>query len=71
MPYVRVLMFVGLMMALSAVGIDLTALSVLGGAVGVGIGLGLQKLAANYVAGFVILAERSMRIGDSGAGGRV
>ena len=59
------LMFFGLMMALSAVGIDLTALSVLGGAVGVGIGLGLQKLAANYVSGFVILAERSMRIGDS------
>jgi small-conductance mechanosensitive channel len=59
------LMFIGLLMALSAVGIDLTALSVLGGAVGVGIGLGLQKLAANYVSGFVILAERSMRIGDS------
>ncbi len=59
------LMFVGLMLALSAVGIDLTALSVLGGAVGVGIGCGLQKLAANYVSGFVILAERSMRIGDN------
>ena len=58
------LMFVGLLMALSSVGIDLTALSVLGGAVGVGIGFGLQKLAANYVSGFVILAERSMRIGD-------
>lgn len=59
------LMLVGLMVALSVVGIDLTALSVLGGAVGVGIGLGLQKLAANYVSGFVILAERSMRIGDN------
>jgi small-conductance mechanosensitive channel len=59
------LMFVGLLLALSAVGIDLTALSVLGGAIGVGVGLGLQKLAANYVSGFVILAERSMRIGDS------
>ena len=58
------LMFVGVMFALSAAGIDLTALGVLGGAVGVGIGLGLQKLAANYVSGFVILAERSMRIGD-------
>ena len=58
-------MFFGLIFALSAVGIDLTALSVLGGAVGVGIGLGLQKLAANYVSGFVILAERSMRIGDN------
>jgi small-conductance mechanosensitive channel len=59
------LMFVGLILALSAAGIDLTALSVLGGAVGVGIGFGLQKLAANYVSGFVILAERSMRIGDN------
>jgi len=59
------LMFLGLLLALSAVGIDLTALSVLGGAIGVGIGFGLQKLAANYVSGFVILAERSMRIGDN------
>ncbi len=59
------LMFFGLMLALSAVGIDLTALSVLGGAIGVGVGFGLQKLAANYVSGFVILAERSMRIGDN------
>lgn len=59
------LMFLAVITALSAVGIDLTALSVLGGAVGVGIGFGLQKLAANYVSGFVILAERSMRIGDS------
>ncbi len=59
------LVFVGLIVALSAVGIDLTALSVLGGAIGVGVGLGLQKLAANYVSGFVILAERSIRIGDN------
>jgi len=58
------LMFIGLMLALSAAGIDLTALGVLGGALGVGLGFGLQKLAANYVSGFVILAERSMRIGD-------
>jgi len=58
------LMFIGVLLALSSAGIDLTALSVMGGAVGVGIGLGLQKLAANYVSGFVILTERSMRIGD-------
>jgi small-conductance mechanosensitive channel len=58
------LLLVGLLLALSAAGIPLTALSVLGGAVGVGIGFGLQKLAANYVSGFVILAERSLRIGD-------
>lgn len=59
------LMFIGLLVALTTVGIDLTALSVLGGAVGVGIGFGLQKLASNYVSGFVMLAERSVRIGDS------
>ena len=58
------LLTIGLLLAMSAVGIDLTALSVLGGALGVGIGLGLQKLAANYVSGFVILAERALRIGD-------
>ena len=59
-----VLLLVGLLMALSAMGIDLTALSVLGGAIGVGLGFGLQKIAANYVSGFVILAERSIRVGD-------
>ncbi|MEJ7139062.1 mechanosensitive ion channel family protein [Amphibiibacter pelophylacis] len=59
-----VLIFVGILLAMSAAGIPLTALSVLGGAVGVGIGLGFQKLAANYVSGFVILAEQSVRIGD-------
>ena len=60
-----VLMFIGLLLALSSVGIDLTALSVLGGAIGVGVGLGLQKLVASYVSGFVMLAERSVRIGDN------
>jgi len=58
------LLLIGLLMALSAAGIPLTALSVFGGAVGVGIGFGLQKLASNYISGFVILAERSLRIGD-------
>ncbi|MBI2768741.1 MAG: mechanosensitive ion channel [Burkholderiales bacterium] len=60
-----VLLLLGLLFALSAVGVDLTALSVLGGALGVGLGFGLQKLAANYISGFVILAERSLRIGDT------
>lgn len=59
------LLLVGLLIALSAAGIPLGALGVMGGAVGVGIGLGLQRLAANYVSGFVILAERSLRIGDT------
>jgi small-conductance mechanosensitive channel len=60
-----VLLMMGLLFALSAVGVDLTALSVLGGALGVGLGFGLQKLASNYVSGFVILSERSLRIGDT------
>ena len=60
-----VLLLVSMLFALSAIGVDLTALSVLGGAVGVGLGFGLQKLAANYVSGFVILLERSVRIGDN------
>jgi len=58
------LLLVGLLLALSAAGIPLGALSVMGGALGVGLGFGLQKLAANYVSGFVILAEQSLRIGD-------
>ena len=58
------LLFVALLLALEIVNINLTAFSVFGGALGVGIGLGLQKLAANYVSGFVVLLERSVRIGD-------
>jgi small-conductance mechanosensitive channel len=58
------LLLVGLLLAMSAAGIPLGALSVFGGAIGVGLGFGLQKLAANYVSGFVILAEQSLRIGD-------
>ena len=59
-----VLLLVAILLSLQAVGIDLTVLSVFGGALGVGIGLGLQKLASNYIAGFTILLDRSIRIGD-------
>lgn len=59
------LVFISLLITLTAVGIDLTTLSVLGGAIGVGIGFGLQKIVASYISGFVILAERSVRIGDN------
>lgn len=58
------LILVAFLVSLSLVGIDLTVLSVFGGALGVGIGLGLQKIASSYVSGFVILLERSMVIGD-------
>jgi small-conductance mechanosensitive channel len=59
-----VLTLVAILFSLSLVGIDITALSVFGGAVGVGLGFGLQKIASNYVSGFIILLERSIRIGD-------
>jgi small-conductance mechanosensitive channel len=58
------LILIGVLVALSMVGVDLTVLSVFGGALGVGIGLGLQKLASNYIAGFTILLDRSIRLGD-------
>lgn len=59
-----VLLIVAVLVALPAVGIDLTVLSVFGGALGVGIGFGLQKVASNYISGFIILLDRSVRIGD-------
>jgi small-conductance mechanosensitive channel len=59
-----VLIVVAVLVSLNVVGIDLTVLSVFGGALGVGLGLGLQKIASNYVSGFVILLERSLSIGD-------
>ncbi len=58
------LVLLAVLIGLPMVGIDLTTLSVFGGALGVGLGFGLQKIASNYVSGFVILAERSLRIGD-------
>jgi small-conductance mechanosensitive channel len=58
------LILIAVLVSLSIVGIDLTVLSVFGGALGVGIGLGLQKLVSSYVSGFVILLERSLSIGD-------
>ncbi len=60
-----VLITVGLLVSLSWVGVDLTALSVMGGAVGVGLGFGMQKIASNYVSGFLVLLERALRIGDN------
>lgn len=59
-----VLLFVATLIALSAVGLDITLLSVFGGALGVGLGFGLQRIASNYISGFIILLDKSMQIGD-------
>ncbi|WP_075643539.1 mechanosensitive ion channel family protein [Paraburkholderia ginsengiterrae] len=53
------------LISLSLVGIDITVLGVFGGALGVGLGFGMQKIASNYVSGFIILIDRSLRIGDT------
>ena len=59
-----VLTVVALLCSLSLVGIDVTALSVFSGAFAVGLGFGLQKIASNYVSGFIILLDRSIRLGN-------
>ena len=58
------LLFIAVLIGLSAVGLDLTLLSVFGGALGVGLGFGLQRIASNYVSGFILLLDKSMKIGD-------
>ncbi len=55
---------VGIYIILPSLGIDLTALSIFGGAVGVGLGFGLQKIASNFLSGFIILVDKSVKIGD-------
>ena len=59
-----ILILCAILISLSLVGIDLTVLSVFGGALGVGLGLGLQKITSSYVSGFIILFDRSLAIGD-------
>ncbi|MFN7104690.1 MAG: mechanosensitive ion channel family protein [Pseudorhizobium sp.] len=59
------LMTVAGAIALSATGIDLTALTVFSGAVGVGIGFGLQKVVSNFISGIIILLDKSIKPGDT------
>ena len=58
------LLLLAVLIGLPMVGIDLTTLSVFGGALGVGLGFGLQKIASNYVSGFIILLDNAIRIGN-------
>ncbi len=59
-----VLYFVLFMVTLDLLGIDLTAFAVFGGALGVGLGLGLQKVTANFISGIILLADKSVKNGD-------
>ncbi len=59
-----ILLVIALLCSLSLVGIDVTTLSIFSGALAVGLGFGLQKIASNYVSGFIILLDRSIRLGN-------
>lgn len=52
------------LLSLNAVGIDLSALAIFGGALGVGLGFGLQRIASNFISGFILVFDRSIRPGD-------
>ena len=58
------LITIAFLLALNAVGIDLTTLTVFGGALGVGIGFGLQRIASNFISGFILVLDRSIKPGD-------
>jgi small-conductance mechanosensitive channel len=57
-------LFVGLLIIFQTVGIDLTTLNVLAGAVGIGVGFGMQNIANNFISGLIILIERPIKVGD-------
>jgi small-conductance mechanosensitive channel len=58
------LLLVGLLIILQTAGINLTTLNVIAGAVGIGVGFGLQNIASNFISGLIILFERPIKIGD-------
>jgi len=61
----KVLLYtIAILVALNSVGIDLTTLTVFGGALGVGLGFGLQRIASNFISGFILLFDRSIKLGD-------
>jgi small-conductance mechanosensitive channel len=62
--YEIILIFVVILLLLKVMGINLTALAVFGGAVGVGLGFGLQAIASNFISGVIIIIDKSLSVGD-------
>ena len=60
-----VILFLGFLLAMAALGLDLTKLTIIGGAVGVGVGFGLQNVVNNFISGLIVLFERPIRVGDA------
>lgn len=58
------ILVVGFLFSLSVIGIDVSKLTIMAGALGIGIGLGLQNIVNNFVSGLVILLEKSLKVGD-------
>jgi small-conductance mechanosensitive channel len=59
-----IILVVGFLFSLSVIGIDVSKLTIMAGALGIGIGLGLQNIVNNFVSGLVILLEKSLKVGD-------
>ncbi|MFO7766881.1 MAG: mechanosensitive ion channel [Pelovirga sp.] len=58
------ILLIGLLVIVQTVGVDLTAFTVLAGAIGIGVGFGLQNIVSNFIAGLIIMFERPVKIGD-------
>src|SRR5512132_153416 len=63
--FVYVILALGILVALQPLGVNATTLAVFGGALGIGLGFGLQDIVKNFVAGLIILIERPIQVGDS------
>jgi potassium efflux system protein len=59
------ILFLGFLLAMAALGLDLTKLTIIGGAIGVGVGFGLQNVVNNFISGLIVLFERPVRVGDA------